>query len=134
MISTSPKLREAFLAVGYSVSEMVNESIIKRLMSSVKCVACGQRYEEDSIKILGHQEDLWFLGVSCSACHTRCLVAVVIKEDVAPEVITDLTEAEQEKFRNMDRLTADEVLDIHNFLKDFDGDFSRLLGTSKDVY
>ncbi len=105
---------------------MLNEGIIKRLMSSIKCAVCGQRYEKDSIKILGQQEDLWFLSVSCSACHTRCLVAAVIKEDRAPEVITDLTEAELEKFRNVDRLTGNEVLDVHNFLKDFDGDFSRL--------
>ena len=26
----------------------------------------------------------------------------------------------------MDKLTANEVLDMHSFLKDFDGDFSRL--------
>jgi len=105
---------------------MLNESIIKKLISSVKCTACGQRYAEDDVKILGHQEDLWFLGVSCSVCHTRCLAAAVIREDRAPEVITDLTKAEQEKFRDVARLTADEVLDMHNFLKDFGGDFSRL--------
>lgn len=114
------------LAVAYRVSEMANEGIIKRLMSSVKCPVCGQRYEEAGIKILGHQEELWFLAVSCSACHTRCLVAAVIKEDVAPEIITDLTEAELEKFRNIDGLAADEMLDMHNFLKNFHGDFSRL--------
>jgi C4-type Zn-finger protein len=105
---------------------MLNESIIKKLISSVKCTACGQRYAEDDVKILGHQEDLWFLGVSCSVCHTRCLAAAVIREDRAPEVITDLTKAEQEKFRDVARLTADEVLDMHNFLKDFGGNFSRL--------
>ncbi len=111
---------------------MVNESVIKKLMSSIKCAVCGQRYEEDGIKILGHQEDLWFLGVSCPVCHTRCLAAAVIREDKALKVITDLTEAEQKKFRNVARLTADEVLDMHNFLRNFDGDFSRLLAPSKD--
>ena len=105
---------------------MVNESIIKKLMSSIKCAVCGQCYEEDSIKIIGHQEDLWFLDVSCPVCHTQCLAAATVKEDKAPQVITDLTGAEQEKFGGVDRLTADEVLDMHNFLKNFDGDFSRL--------
>ena len=105
---------------------MVNESIIKKLMSSIKCAVCGQRYEEDGIKILGHQEDLWLLRVSCLVCHTQCLAAAVIKEDKAPQVITDLTGAELEKFRSVDRLSADEVLDMHNFLKNFDGDFSLL--------
>jgi hypothetical protein len=105
---------------------MVNENVIKRLMASAKCGVCGQRYEEDGIKILAHQEDLWFLGMSCAACYTGCLMAAVIKENKAPEVITDFTEAELEKFKNVGVLTANELLDMHNFLKDYDGDFSRL--------
>jgi len=53
-------------------------------------------------------------------------VAAVVKEDRAPKVITDLTRAELDRFKNMGVVTADEVLEIHNFLKDFNGDFSRL--------
>jgi len=53
-------------------------------------------------------------------------VAAVIKEGKVPEVITDLTEAELDKFKNAGSLTDDEVLDMHNFLKGFDGNFSRL--------
>ena len=98
----------------------MEEKLIKRFMTSIKCSACGQRYEVNNVKVLDHQEDLWFLSVSCSACQTQCLVAAVIKESKAPEVITDLAEAE------WDKLTADEMLDMHSFLKGFDGDFSQL--------
>ncbi len=105
----------------------MEEGLIKRVMASMKCGVCGQRYEPDNINVLGQQEDLWFLRVFCSVCQTQYLVAAVIREGKMPEVITDLTKAESDKFRNADRLTADEVLDMHNFLKDFDGDFSRLL-------
>ena len=104
----------------------MEESLVKRLIASIKCAVCGQRYKVDDISVLGHQDDLWFLGAFCSACHTRCLVAAVIKEDKVLKVITDLTEAELDKFRNVAGLTEDDVLDMHNFLKDFDGDFSRL--------
>ncbi len=104
----------------------MEENLIKRFMTSIKCSVCGQRYEVDNVKVLGHQEDLWFLSVFCSACQTQCLVAAVIKEGKAPKVITDLTEAELDKFKKMDRLTADEVLDMHSFLKGFDGDFFQL--------
>ncbi len=104
----------------------MEENLIKRFMTSIKCSACGQHYEADNVKILSHQEDLWFLRVSCSTCHAQCLVAAVVKEGRAPEVTTDLTGAELDKFRKMDKLTADEVLDMHNFLKGFDGDFSQL--------
>ena len=104
----------------------MEEKLIKRFMTSIECSVCGQRYEVDNVKVLGHQEDLWFLSVSCSACQTQCLVAAVIKESKAPKVITDLTEVELDKFKKMDKLTTDEVLDMHGFLKGFDGDFSQL--------
>jgi len=105
---------------------LVEENLILKLMASIKCGICGQCYEVDNISVLGHQQDLWFLNAFCSACHTRCLVAAIVEEGRVPKVITDLTEAELERFRNMDTLTADEVLDMRNFLKDFDGDFSQL--------
>ena len=104
----------------------MEENIIKEVMTSMKCGVCGQHYEVDNIEVLGYEENLWFLKVLCVACHTQYLAAVVIKEGGAPEIITDLTEAELDKFRNMDRPTTDEVLDMHNFLKDFNGDFAHL--------
>jgi len=96
------------------------------LMASIKCSVCGQHYEVDSINVLGHSQDLWFLRALCSACHAQCLVAAVVKESEMLEVITDLTEAELDKFRNESGLTADDALDMHNFLKDFKGNFSQL--------
>ena len=104
----------------------MEEGLIKRLMASIKCGVCGQHYKEDDVDVLGHQEDLWFLTANCSGCHTRCLIAAEIKEDTVPEVITDLTTAELERFKKVGMPAADDVLDMHNFLKDFDGDFSRL--------
>ena len=107
---------------------MVEESLIKRLIASLKCSACGQCYDTDNITVLGQREDLWFLRVFCLTCHTQYLVATLINESQAPEVNTELTRAELDEFTNADAVTADEILDIHNFLKDFDGDFSRLFG------
>jgi hypothetical protein len=105
---------------------LVEEGLIKRLMTSIKCGVCGHRYGVDNINVLSHDQDLWFLSAICSSCHTRCLIAATVREGKAPEVITDLTEAELRRFRNAGKLTADDVLDMHDFLKNFDGDFSRL--------
>ena len=104
----------------------MEEALVKRLVASVECPVCGQHYGEDNIDVLSQQEDLWFLRVVCSACHTQSFVAAVITEGGVAEVINDLTEAELDRFRNMDEVTANELLDMHDFLKDFDGDFSRL--------
>jgi MinD superfamily P-loop ATPase len=108
---------------------LVEENLIKKFMTSIKCKTCGQHYEVNDVEILGNQEDLWLLSVSCAVCHTQCLVAAVIKEERVINAITDLTESELDKFRKMGKLTADEMLDMHNFLKSFDGDFYRIFNS-----
>jgi hypothetical protein len=104
----------------------VDESSIKKMMASAKCSGCGQRHEIENIEVLGHHENMWFMSVFCVACRAQYLVTAVIDEEEAAEVVTDLSAAEREKFRNADSLRIDEVLDMHSFLKKFDGDFSRL--------
>ena len=104
----------------------MDESSIKKVMTSAKCSGCGQRYEEENIEVLGHHEDMWFLSVYCVPCRAQYLVTAVIDEEGAPETFTDLSAAELEKFQDAESLKVDEVLDMHSFLQKFDGDFSRL--------
>lgn len=104
----------------------MDEKFIKRLISNMKCAVCGQHYEASNITVLGHKENLWFVNVSCPKCGSQGLVAAAIKEGKAAEVITDLTEAELSKFAGGSPVEADDVLEVHDFLKDFEGDFSAL--------
>ena len=107
---------------------MMEERLVKRLMASIKCGSCGQHYESFNIGVLGHSEDTWFLRAHCSSCHTQSLVVAIIRDDKKLEIITDLTEAELDKFSDTRAVGADDVLDVHVFLKDFDGDFACLFG------
>jgi hypothetical protein len=103
----------------------MEERIVKKLMTSVKCSKCGQNFQLRNIRILGHRQGLWFFSVLCSYCHSQYLIAAAITREKV-EVISDLTEAELTRFQNTDALTADDVLDMYTFLKKFDGDFARL--------
>ena len=104
---------------------MIEDNLIKKLTTSIKCSACGHHYEVDNVKVLGHQEDLWFLSAFCPECSTQCFIVAAVREGKNVNT-TDLTDAELDKFSKMDKLTADDILDMHNFLEDFEGDFSRL--------
>ena len=104
----------------------MDKSLIKKLLASIKCGTCGQHYETGNINVLGHQEDLWFLRAFCQVCHTQYLVVAVVKEGEMPKIVTDLTEAELDKFSSMGMVRSNDVLDMYDFLRDFDGDFSRL--------
>ncbi len=104
----------------------MDEQFIKRLITTIKCGVCGHHYEGSNVRILGHRDDLWFLSVFCPACRSQGLMAAVINEGRLPELVTDLTEEEYARFCPLVVVVADDVLDVHNFLRDFDGDFSRL--------
>ncbi|MBE0415558.1 MAG: hypothetical protein IBX36_03350 [Dehalococcoidia bacterium] len=109
----------------------MDEGFVKRVVATIRCGVCGRRYEGDNVRILGHRDDLWFLSVYCPACHSHGLVAAVIKEGGPPELVTDLTEEEYAKFNQIAAVDANDVLDIYNFLKEFDGDFSHIFSKEK---
>ncbi|MFQ6058227.1 MAG: hypothetical protein ACE5MB_05015 [Anaerolineae bacterium] len=104
----------------------VNGLFVKHLVAKSGCAVCEARYRLEDIHILAHQGDYWVMAVDCEHCHTQGLVFAVVQEEQGPQVVTDLTPREWAKFRDMPPLEADDVLDVHEFLQDFDGDFIRL--------
>ena len=106
---------------------MIEENFIRKLISSIKCGSCGHHYEESHIDVIERNDELWFIKVVCSSCHVGCVVAAIIREDKQPKLITDLTEAEIDKFKDMNDIDEDDLLDMHDFLKDFDGNLSDML-------
>lgn len=111
----------------------MEDNLIKRLITSIKCSVCGQHYRANSVTILGRREDLWFLSTECYSCRARSLVAVVIKEDGLSTAVTDLSTAEQRLFLDAAAPTTEELLDMHEFLKGFSGDFASLFGKAEDL-
>ena len=104
----------------------MNERFIRKLMSTIKCGVCGENYETSSIEILGHQDNTWFLNASCPACHSRALVAAILNDDKLLDTVTDLSEAELTTLSETNTISADDILDVHNYLNGFDGDFINL--------
>ena len=105
---------------------MIEESFIRKLIAAIKCGSCGQPYEESHMDIIERNDELWFVRVVCSSCHSGCMVAAIIREDRKPELVNDLTEEEMERFKNSEYIGEDDLLDMHDFLKNFDGDFPRV--------
>lgn len=99
---------------------------VRQLIANIKCVACSQKYSESDFFIMGQRDDVWMLMVSCSHCKTQGMILAMIKEQEQIELITDLTPEELVKVENMPSISVDDVLDLHRFLKDFEGDFREL--------
>jgi rubredoxin len=104
----------------------MEEWFIKKLLPNLKCALCGHHYEREDIKTVGRKEGFWFLNVTCPSCRTQGLVVAMVQQGKRGQTISDLSPREQVKFVGASPIGVDDVLDMHNFLKEFDGDFSAL--------
>ncbi|MDQ2743723.1 MAG: hypothetical protein M3Z66_15715 [Chloroflexota bacterium] len=102
------------------------ERLLKKLISTYRCSVCRRGFEQDHVRITSRQEQLWIVSVRCGRCRNQQVFWVALKEDGEQAVLRDLSEAEEERFAEMAPVGADDVLDIHEFLRDFNGDFRAL--------
>jgi len=121
-----------------------SEKQIKRIVLDrmERCTVCHRGFESDDVHILSRKSDMWMLMVSCSECHARNFVAAVIGDGDAEEAqlalrrlgeehVRDRFEVEAEApIEQTDPVSVDDVLEVHEFLQGFDGDFQSLFGKS----
>jgi hypothetical protein len=115
-----------------------SEKQIKRIVLNrmERCGVCHHVFEPDDIRVISRRPDMWMMVIECDECHSRNFVAAVLndgdpseaqlalrrlsegsdREELGPDPIESLTPP----------VNADDVLDVHEFLRDFDGDFRRL--------
>lgn len=108
----------------------MEQEILKRIVSSLRCEKCNGSFQPEEIVVLGRKDSLWYLAVNCSACSNQEVVAALVEEAGEPELISDLNESERKMF--VAPVGSDDVLDVHMFLKDFDGNFLTLFPRDED--
>lgn len=110
-----------------------------------RCVVCHREYEVSDITSVQRKPGVWTLMVECEQCHSRNYIAAVTQDGNPEEAmfeVRSLTERAMHdtSLRNVDSddaaetqapevgdpVSAVDVLEMHDFLKDFDGDFERL--------
>ena len=100
--------------------------LVKHLIASIPCAVCQHCYEPDDVRIVEHHGEMWIMAVTCDHCGTQGLVFAMIQEEAKPEIVNELTSQEWARFREMPQIDTDDLLDVHEFLRDFDGDFAGL--------
>jgi hypothetical protein len=102
----------------------MEQEILKKIVSALRCGQCNGSFQPEEVVVLGHKENLWYLAVNCSACSNQEVVAALVDGPGEPELLSDLNESERSTC--VPPVSSDDVLDVHMFLKDFDGDFLSL--------
>ncbi len=108
---------------------------LRTQLTTFTCPACGRRYRGSRMRLLAEREGLFFVDLDCSRCgsHTVAIVTVEFDEtDVTIEVSDVVAEDEVEHLGEplpaaAAPVTADDVLEMHEFLSGFQGSLGELL-------
>ena len=109
------------------------ESLIRHLMETVRCSVCSASYQQDNVNVLGHQDELWFLTVTCPDCSTQGLIAALVRGEGAaanpssPESPRAAEPVRPSPATTPGPISEAEVADMHDFLNSYRGDLASLL-------
>ena len=117
-------------------SEKQIKRIVLRRME--RCSVCHRGFAPDDIHVISRKPDLWMMVVECDECHARNFVAAVLNDGDPSEAQLALRRLSESGLEDGtapikpeagpvgEPVTAVDVLDMHEFLSSFDGDFARL--------
>ncbi len=88
------------------------------------CPVCGRSLKGCDVQVLSHEDERFHLQVTCAQCHVTFVVVLAIAGGAVEEV-----EAAEpvEETRAPEPISIDEILDLHLFLKGFQGTLTELI-------
>jgi hypothetical protein len=99
------------------------------------CPVCGRSLKGCDIQVLSHEHERFHLQVTCAQCQVTFIVVLAIAGGAVEEVESVETASEAQAARAQapaahgepDPISVDEILDVHLFLKSFQGTLKDLL-------
>lgn len=119
----------------------IKQLVLRRME---RCIVCHRHFDQDDISVISREQDMWTMLVACPECHARNYVAAVMNDGNPEEaqlalrrlseratedlVATGQTEVSSplEGIPSGSLVSAADVVDMYEFLNDFDGDFRAL--------
>lgn len=129
----------------------IKQNILERMD---RCSVCHREFGADDLKVIRRERGFWVVAVTCSDCHNRNLVAAVLNDGDTAEARSALRELSRSAGYGIsfddepaiasdpieeidipvgDLIKAEDVLEMHEFLDHFDGDFKRLFREHKEI-
>jgi hypothetical protein len=114
---------------------------LRTQLNSFTCPACGRRYRGSRIRLLAERDGLFFVDLDCSRCGSHTVAIVTVELDESEMSIIDASDIGAPDELVAEHLgeplpvgaapvTADDVLEMHEFLDAFKGDVNTLLRAS----
>jgi hypothetical protein len=98
--------------------------IIKYLKKAVPCSNCEKKLVNEDLSVLYTHGSEALLHVNCGTCRNQLIVHITILEQTSEKSAVNITTAKPKTINQND------VLEIHSFLNQFNGDFKQLFTES----
>ena len=95
------------------------QSTVDHLKKTCKCPQCKGAYENKDISVIATTNIEGMIEMKCGKCQLSTLVTVIVTP-VALEI-------KEQNHRTHRGISDNDILDVKNFLNNFDGDFKKVL-------
>ena len=117
-----------------------NTSFLKAIKNAIPkhCSNCGHKYQSDDLTLIKKDEYTAVLHITCSNCKESYLINVIsplgkLQGASRMQLKVDInTPEEAKKFIGSDKISSDDILNIHEKLKELDSDeFKKVIKPSE---
>lgn len=91
------------------------------------CPVCGRSLKGCDVQVLSHEEERFHLQVTCAQCQVTFIVVLAIAGGAVEEIEKATPEPDLEPVAAAEPITIDEILDLHVYLKNFQGTLTELI-------
>jgi hypothetical protein len=91
------------------------------------CPVCGRSLKGCDVQVLSHEEERFHLQVTCAQCQVTFIVVLAIAGGAVEGIQTEIPEREVEPVVAAEPITVDEIIDVHLYLKNFQGTLADLI-------
>ena len=91
------------------------------------CPVCGRSLKGCDVQVLSHENERFHLQVTCAQCQVTFIVVLAIAGGAVEEVETATPAPLEAPVAAPEPISIDEILDLHLFLKNFQGTLRELI-------
>ena len=91
------------------------------------CPVCGRSLKGCDIQVLSHEEERFHLQVTCAQCQVTFIVVLAIAGGAVEDIETIESPVEEELALAREPISVDEILDLHLYMKNFQGTLKELI-------
>lgn len=103
------------------------QKVVKHLQENCTCMHCKNKYEASEIQILATTKHEGLFEINCKKCGSGTIVTIVMTPANAKERKAEIVQTDNRIHR---KISQDDILDIKNFLINFNGDFKEIFEKS----